>query len=135
MLANLNPISSGITNPNYANQLANDFLGSGTLAYNRNTADTRIDYVPSQTTTVFGKYSIEPFSVTDPQELGPAGGGTFDGGQPGAASGRIQNVGLGATHVFSPSLVLDADFGYTRQRTGAQSTVDLTGRLLSAWIR
>ena len=125
MLANLNKISSGITNPNYANQLANDFLGSGTLAYNRNTADTRIDYVPSQTTTVFGKYSIEPFSVTDPQELGPAGGGTFDGGQPGAASGRIQNVGLGATHVFSPSLVLDADFGYTRQRTGAQSTVDL----------
>ncbi len=125
MLANLNKISSGITNPNYANQLANDFLGSGTLAYNRNTADTRIDYVPSQTTTVFGKYSIEPFSVTDPQELGPAGGGTFDGGQPGAASGRIQNVGLGATHVISPSLVLDADFGYTRQRTGAQSTVDL----------
>jgi len=125
MLANLDKISSGITNPNYANQLANDFLGSGTLGYNRNTSDTRIDYVPNQSTTVFGKYAIEPFSVTDPQELGAAGGGTFDGGQPGAASGRIQNVGLGISHVFSPNLVLDWDFGYTRQRTGAQSTVDL----------
>ena len=85
----------------------------------------RIDYIPSQSTTIFGKYAIEPFSVTDPQELGAAGGGTFDGGQPGAASGRIQNVGLGASHVFTPNLVLDADFGYTRQRTGAQSTIDL----------
>ncbi len=100
-------------------------LGSGTLGYNRNQSDTRIDYIPSQTTTVFGKYAIEPFSVTDPQELGEAGGGTFDGGQPGAASGRIQNVGLGASHVFTPNLVLDGDFGYTRQVTGAQSTVDI----------
>ena len=125
MLSLLQPISQTVTNPNYTAQLANDFLGSGTLGYNRNTSDTRIDYVPSQNTTVFGKYSIEPFSVTDPQTLGQAGGGTFDGGQPGAASGRIQNVGLGATHVFSPNVVLDADFGYTRQVTGAQSTIDL----------
>ncbi len=125
MLALLSPISSGITNPNYANQLANDFLGSGTLAYNRNTSDTRIDYIPTQNTSIFGKYGIEPFSVTDPQTLQNAGGGTFDGGQPGAASGRIQNVGLGVNHVFTPNLLLDWDFGYTRQRTGAQSLVDL----------
>jgi hypothetical protein len=125
MLALLQPISSSISSPNYANQLANDYLGSGTLAYNRNTSDSRIDYIPNEKTTIFGKYAIEPFSVDDPQELGAAGGGTFDGGQPGAASGRIQNVGLGATHVFTPNLLLDADFGYTRQRTGAQSTIDL----------
>ena len=125
MLSLLAPISSTITNPNYSSQLANDFLGSGTLGYNRNTSDSRVDYVPNQNTTLFGKYSIEPFSVTDPQELGAAGGGTFDGGQPGAASGRIQNVGLGTSHVFTSSVVLDADFGYTRQVTGAQSLVDL----------
>ena len=125
MLALLAPISSGVTNPNYANQLANDFFGSGTLAYNRNTSDTRIDYIPTQNTSIFGKYGIEPFSVTDPQALGKAGGGTFDGGQPGAASGRIQNVGLGASHVFTPNLLLDWDFGYTRQVTGAQSLIDI----------
>jgi len=125
MLKLLQPISSTVTSPNYANQLANDYLGNGTLGYNRNQSDTRIDYIPSQTTTIFGKYAIEPFSITDPQALAAAGGGTFDGGQPGAASGRIQNVGLGATHVFTPNMVLDADFGYTRQRTGAQSLIDL----------
>src|SRR6202167_1425239 len=125
MLALLAPISSQINNPNYAAQLANDYLGSGTLGYNRNQSDTRIDYIASQNTTVFGKYAIEPFSVTDPQELGAAGGGTFDVEHPGAASGRIKNVGLGASHILTPNLVLDGDFGYTRQVTGAQSTVDI----------
>jgi hypothetical protein len=61
MLALLSPISSQVSNPNYAAQLANDYLGSGTLGYNRNQSDTRIDYIASQTTTVFGKYAIEPF--------------------------------------------------------------------------
>jgi Carboxypeptidase regulatory-like domain len=77
MLALLAPISSRINNPNYAAQLANDFLGSGTLGYNRNQSDTRIDYIATQNTTTFGKFAIEPFTVTDPQELGAAGGGTF----------------------------------------------------------
>ena len=43
-------------------------------------SDTKITYNPSDRTSVFGRYSVEPFSVTDPQELGAAGGGTFDGG-------------------------------------------------------
>ena len=128
MLALLAPISTQVGTPSaqsLANQLVNNFNGSGTLSYNRNTSDTKITYNPSDSTSIFGRYSIEPFSVTDPQELGAAGGGTFDGGQPGAASGRIQNVGLGASHVITPNLLLDGDFGYTRQVTGAQSTVDL----------
>ena len=94
-------------------------------AYNRNTSDTRIDYIPNQSTSIFGKYGIEPFSVTDPQELQNAGGGTFDGGQPGAASGRIQNVGLGVSHVFSPNLVARLGLRLYAPGTGAQSTVDL----------
>ena len=128
MLALLQPISQTVGTPTAAQlaaQLANDYNGSGTLSYNRNTSDSKITYNPTDRTSIFGRYSIEPFAVTDPQELGAAGGGTFDGGQPGAASGRIQNVGLGFSHVLSPSLVLDADGGYTRQVTGAQSLVDI----------
>ncbi len=125
MLALLQPISSQITNPNYANQLANDYNGVGTLSYNRNTNDAKITYVPSEKTTVFGRYSVEPFQVTDPQGLGAAGGATLDGGQPGAAHGRVQNVGLGMSHVITPTLVIDADAGYTRQNSGAQSTIDI----------
>jgi hypothetical protein len=129
MLALLQPISAVIGTPTtqqLSAQLANLYNGSGTFSYDRNTSDSKVTYNPSDSTSIFGRYSIEPFSVTDPQELGQAGGGTFDGGQPGAASGRIQNVGLGFTHVINPRMVLDADFGYTRQVTGAQSLIDIS---------
>ncbi|WP_263381524.1 TonB-dependent receptor [Granulicella arctica] len=122
MLALLQPIAATITNPDYTTtKLNNDFFGTATAAYNREAIDAKISYNASANTTFFGRYSISPDSLTDPQELGAAGGGTFDGGQPGSASGRIQNVGLGATHIFTPNLVLDSNFGYTRQRTGAQA--------------
>ena len=129
MLALLQPISAKVGTPTTAllqAQLANDYNGSGTLSYNRNTSDSKVTYNPSDRTSIFGRYSIEPFAVTDPQELGNAGGGTFDGGQPGAASGRIQNVGLGMSHVITSNLVIDADGGYTRQVTGAQSLIDIS---------
>ena len=113
MLALLKPISDTVPTPN-ATQLnaflANDYNGSGTLSYNSNISDSKVTYNPTDATSIFGRYSINPFSVTDPQELGQAGGGTFDGGQPGAASGRIQNVGLGMSHVITPHMVIDADF-------------------------
>lgn len=128
MLANLLPVAKRVGTPSasaLANQLANDYLGTATFAYNRNTNDAKITYIPNDSTQTFGKYSIEPFSILDPQPLGAAGGAALDGGQSGAASGRIQNVGLGMSHVFSPRLVIDADFGYTRQVTGAQSLLDI----------
>jgi hypothetical protein len=127
MLALLKPITDTITpTPTQIGAgMPTNYLPTGTLAYNRNTSDTKINYIPNENTQIFGKYSIEPFSIEDPQGLGKAGGPAIDGGQPGAASGRIQNVGLGFSHVLSSTMVIDADFGFTRQVTGAQSTVDL----------
>jgi hypothetical protein len=128
MVSYLGPIGTAIGTPSAAlldSRMANDYVGTGTLAYNRNTSDSKVTYIPTENTQIFGRYSVEPFTVLDPQQLGGAGGGTFDGGQPGQGHGMIQNVGLGASHVFTPNLVMDADFGYTRQVTGAQSALDL----------
>ena len=128
MLALLDPIATAIGTPSTAlleGQLQNNYDAIGTYAYTKNSSDTKIDFVPTENSHLFGKYSIEPFSILDPQALGLAGGSTMDGGQPGNTGGRIQNVGLGYSHVFGPSLVLDADFGYTRQNTGAQSVIDI----------
>jgi len=131
MMTNLKPIAqlvgtAGEPTANYSSILANDIFGSGIFAYNRNASDTKITYVPNDNTQIFGKYGMSPYTGIDPQQLGAAGGGTYDGGQPGAAQGRMQNVGLGMSHVLSPRSVIDADFGYTRQVTGAQSTLDLS---------
>jgi Carboxypeptidase regulatory-like domain/TonB dependent receptor len=128
MLALLQPIASSLGTPStslLAGQLQNNYDAVGTYAYTKNSSDSKIDYVPTENSHIFGKYSIEPFSILDPQALGGAGGSTMDGGQPGNTGGRIQNVGLGYSHVFGPNLVVDADFGFTRLNNGAQSVIDL----------
>lgn len=128
MIANLAPIAKTIAAPTQTqlnNYMLNDYSGSNIAAANRTSNDAKITYIPNDNTQIFGKYSIEPFQALDPQPLGAAGGSPYDGGQPGAGHGKIQNVGLGISHVLSATMVIDADFGYTRQWSGAQSTLDL----------
>ena len=128
MIANMASIAASIGTPTstqLSNFMANDYTGSAPFVYARTSNDAKITYIVNENTQIFGKYSTEPFQVLDPQELGAAGGGTFDGGQPGAGHGHIQNVGMGMSHVINANLVVDADFGYTRQWSGAESVVDL----------
>ena len=101
----------------------NNWTGSGTAEFNRDTADFKVNYVPTSKSTLFGRYSFSKTFVYDPPLLGAAIGDATNGGQLGDAPGLIQSVGLGATHTFTPTLLLDWNFGYTRQRLG--STFDL----------
>jgi hypothetical protein len=110
--------------PNYGGVGAqiNNYFGAATTTFRRDDVDLKLNYNPSEATTLYGHYSASPSLVTDPQQFGTIpGGGTWDGGQPGQAPGLIQMVGLNATHIFTPHALLDANFGYTRQRLGAQS--------------
>jgi len=102
----------------------NNWTGSGTAFFNRDDADFKVDYVPTSKSTVFGRYSFSKSLVFDPPLLGAAIGDATNGGQLGNAPGLVQNVGLGVTHTFTPSLLLDWNFGFTRQRLG--STFALT---------
>lgn len=105
-----------------AGATTNNYFGSATNAFNRQNYDAKITYVPNQSTSIFGHYSLSPDTISDPQTFGAnPGGGTFDGGQPGAATGRIQNVGLGFTHSFTSHFSTDWNGGYTRQGLGAQA--------------
>jgi len=121
---------------NYAQNLLNDYYAEETIAYSRNSSDSKITYIPNESTQIFGKFGISPYSDIDPQVLGNtpctssgstacAGGPTADGGQPGDVGGRGMNAGLGMSHVFTSNLVIDADFGFTRLNTYAQSTLDV----------
>jgi outer membrane receptor protein involved in Fe transport len=101
----------------------NNWSGSGTALFNRDNADVKINYIPGQKSTVFGRYSLSRTLVFDPPLLGAAIGDATNGGQLGNAPGLVQSVGLGVTHVFTPSLLFDWNFGFTRQRLG--STFDL----------
>lgn len=115
--------------PSIAEEVAPDqnglsnFLGSGTALFNRDNSDIKVNYVPTQKSMVWGRYSFSRILVFDPPLLGDAGGDATNGGQLGNAPGLIQSVGLGATYTFTPRLLFDWNFGYTRQRLGA--TFDL----------
>ncbi len=102
---------------------ASNWQGSGTAFFNRDNADFKVDFVPGSKSTVFGRYSFSKTFILDPPLLHDAVGDATNGGQLGEAPGLVQSVGLGLTHTFTPNLLLDWNFGFTRQRLG--STFDL----------
>jgi hypothetical protein len=109
-------------NAGAAGALTNNYTNTAVNSFERENYDTKINYTPTQMTSFFGHYSISPSDISDPQVFGfNPGGGTWDGGQPGHATGRIQNVGLGFTHGFTANFLMDANAGFTRQRLGANS--------------
>lgn len=102
--------------------LSNNYFIATDAEYTRDNVDSRVDWNPNSNSTVFGRYGMQKTSLFDPQALGAAGGNTLDGGQPGTAPSIVQSVGIGATHTFTPHLLLDANFGYLRQGMSARNS-------------
>lgn len=103
----------------------NNFNTTGAALLNRRTFDLKINYVMNDRSTLFGRYSRSNALLVDPPTLGLAMGGASGGGQVGEAPSKIQNVGLGGTHTFSTSMVLDVNLAYTRQKLGAVYAPDV----------
>ncbi len=103
----------------------NNYNSTGSAKLDRNTNDVKINYVPSDKSTLFGRYSISRALLWDPPVLGDAMGGATGGGQVGEAPSKIQSAGVGGTYTLSPTMILDANIGYTRQRLGAEHSPDL----------
>jgi len=113
----------------------NNYAALGTGVFTRPNLDVKINYIPTSKSTFFGRYSLSRSHIFDPNgfgdpnnpqtdwaTIGGAGGDAINGGQLGTADSRIQSVGLGATYSFTPSILADWNFGFTRQRLGAQNT-------------
>jgi hypothetical protein len=93
--------------------------------FNVDNFDIKVNYVPSQKSTFFTRYSMSRSHIFDPPSLGALAGDATNGGQLGDADSRIQSVGLGGTRTFSPTVLMDWNLGFTRQRLGAQDSLDL----------
>lgn len=100
-----NPGSNGGTSLN--------FLGHGAGPYSQNAFDTRIDYSASPTVSVFGRYSLDYFSLSGKGTLGALGGVGFGpGGLAGSSIVHNHSLAAGVTKTFSSSLLADFRFGY-----------------------
>ncbi|MBX5494709.1 MAG: TonB-dependent receptor [Bryobacteraceae bacterium] len=99
----------------------NNYFATGNYQFNRDNFDVKVNYNPTDRTSMFARYSISPSDIFDPPSLGPAGGDALAGGQPGNAPGRVQSASVGGTYTVSPSVLIDGNIGFTRQRLGAQN--------------
>jgi hypothetical protein len=97
-----------------------NFATSGVGEFNRTNFDLKINYVGGSKFTLFGRYSRSPALIIDPPIFGEVSGPALNGGQLGTAPSLINVIGIGGTYAFSPTLLLDANIGYTRQNLGAQ---------------
>jgi hypothetical protein len=108
-----------IPEPNITGLQSGNYFSSNNAQFNRNDWDTKINYVPTDRSMIFGRYSISQSYIFDPPALGPAEGDATNGGQLGNAYSRIQNIGLGGTYTITANMLVDASAGYTRQRINA----------------
>jgi len=90
-----------------------NYVASGSGPYNQNAFDTRIDYNASPTLQVFGRYSLDHFSLSGKGVLGALGGVGFGpGGLAGSSIVHNSSLASGVTKTFSPTLLADFRFGY-----------------------
>jgi len=107
-------MASLLPQPNQPGGIANDYFAAADWQFNRDNVDLKINYNPTDKATIFGRYSIAPSHIFDPQVFGPAGGPGIDGGNPGDGPGRTQSVSLGGTYSFTPTLLFDGNTGFSR---------------------
>jgi len=103
------------------NGVTGNFIGSGSGPFSQNSFDTRIDYAASSTVSVFGRFSLDYFSLSGKGLLGAAGGpGNGLLGLAGSSITHNYSLASGFTKTFSPSLLMDFRFGYFKYNPQTQ---------------
>ena len=103
--------------------LTNNFYATGPFAFDRRTIDTKINYNANSKLTVFGRFGMLHYTDFDPQVFGDALGGppiSALGGNPGHGQGNTYSLTTAATYVLTPSIVVDAYFGWTQAQTTSE---------------
>jgi hypothetical protein len=99
--------------------LSNNYFASGGFTFDRNTIDSKVNWNVSNKMNVFGRFSFLHYTDFTPTSFGSVMQGTPIGGSsnPGHGHGNTYSSTFGGTYTFTPTLVLDAYFGFTHQGT------------------
>jgi hypothetical protein len=115
-LADLTPL------PNIGTGFSTDnYFASAPFQFDRRTVDAKVNWNASSRLTALVRLGVLRYTHKNPQMFGElAGPPVFDGSNPGVGDGGTYSTTVGGTYVFSPTLVVDAYFGYTRSDTSSQ---------------
>jgi hypothetical protein len=93
--------------------LNNNFVSSGAGPYNQKSFDTRIDYSAPHNYQVFGRFSLDYFSLSGTGGLGALGGlGFGPGGLNGSSNVHNYSLASGFTKPIGTKWLTDFRFGY-----------------------
>jgi outer membrane receptor protein involved in Fe transport len=100
------PTASGITN---------NFVGAGSGPYDQNSFDTRIDYSAPRGFNIFGRFSLDYFSLSGKGTLGQLGGVGFGpGGLNGTSTVHNYSLATGFDKAIGIKWLTDVRFGWFR---------------------
>src|SRR6266481_5823196 len=102
-----------VIDPTSSNFLENNFVSSGTGPYDQKSFDTRIDYSAPRNYQVFGRFSLDYFSLSGKGGLGALGGAGFGpGGLSGSSIVHNYSLAAGFTKPIGSKWLTDFRFGY-----------------------
>jgi hypothetical protein len=110
--------------PNTGTAQNNNYFASVPYYFRRDMIDAKVNYTPTSSMNIFGKYSIMDAPISSDAPLGEALGG-YPGGAAGAAGigtgfNTTHVFGAGLSYVISPTLLFDGNFGGTRMHHDTQ---------------
>ncbi len=93
----------------------NNFVGSGSGPYNQNSFDTRVDYAAPRAFNIFGRFSLDYFSLSGAGALGLLGGPGFGpGGLNGSSTVHNYSLATGFNKALGTNWLTDVRFGWFR---------------------
>jgi hypothetical protein len=102
-----------VTDPASANFLQNNFVSQGSGPFKQNSFDTRIDYNAPRNFQIFGRFSLDYFSLSGVGGLGKLGGNGFGpGGLSGSSTVHNYSLASGFTKLIGAKWLTDFRFGY-----------------------
>ncbi len=103
--------------------ITQNFFSEGIFEFNRNVLDGKIDWHVNDKLNMYGRLSILRYDMLAPTFFGPELlGRPLAGGNSTHADGGTYGTTIAGTYVFTPTFVVDANFGWTRKDTASEMT-------------
>jgi len=105
--------AAAVTDPTSSNFLQNNLTRAGSGPFDQKSFDTRIDYSAPRNYQVFGRFSLDYFSLSGKGGLGVLGGTGFGpGGLNGSSNVHNYSLATGVTKPIGTKWLTDVRFGY-----------------------
>ena len=123
----ISPVSRKLASflpPTTLSGTSTNWEGNTTSTKSMNLFDVKFDWNMTDNDHLMFRYSYQKAEVVDDGIFGPGGiyGGPRNNGFLGSGPARTQSPGLGYSHIFSPTFIMEARFGIVRNRNDAINT-------------